>query len=199
MSTTKQPTAKKALRFWAIILALAVTGLLTALEYSRIINVWWPGTVVRRFSSKAPRATFWMSRQLHCETHFLALGLLPQPTSQLPSCSHIQDPAIVSIVSGGEAYQHATRIFLDSLPNDVRVQVKSIFLASQRRTWQVATGFAGLGFALVSLEKEIKLRQELDTDFGMKTKEKKEGGSNGQAQHQGIELDTISYKDTSRS
>ncbi|KAL8727611.1 MAG: hypothetical protein Q9166_005919 [cf. Caloplaca sp. 2 TL-2023] len=114
--------------------------------------------------------------------------------------SRIQDPAIVSIVSGGEAYQHATRIFLDSLPNDVRVQVKSVFLASLRRTWQVAIGFAGLGFALVSLEKEIKLRQELDTDFGMKTKEKKEGESNGgRAQHQGIELETISQRETSRS
>lgn len=96
--------------------------------------------------------------------------------------SRIHDPAVVSLLSGGKAYQHATHQFLSSLPDDVSAQVVSVFLASLRRTWQIAIAFAGLGFALVSLEREIKLRQKLDTEFGMTTVEKKKGellGDNG--------------------
>ncbi|KAI4160866.1 MAG: hypothetical protein LQ342_005391 [Letrouitia transgressa] len=89
--------------------------------------------------------------------------------------TRIQDPGVVRLLSGGKAYQHATRLFLDTLPPDVSRQVKSVFLASLKRTWQVAIGFAGFGFVLVSLEKEIKLRKELDTEYGMtERKEKKE-------------------------
>ncbi|KAL8818230.1 MAG: hypothetical protein Q9223_003097 [Gallowayella weberi] len=82
----------------------------------------------------------------------------------------IRDPALLSRLTGGQAYQHATRQFLDSLPREVAQQVSAVFLDSLKRTWHVAIGFAGLGFVLVSLEREIKLRQDLNTEFGMASK-----------------------------
>ena len=88
--------------------------------------------------------------------------------------SQIQDPAVVALLSGGNAYQHATRLFVENFPAPVARQVSGVILASLKRTWQIAIVFAGLGFALVSLEKEIKLRQGLDTDFGIKDKKAKE-------------------------
>ena len=112
----------------------------------------------------------------------------------------IQDPTVVAQLSGGKAYQHATRLFLESLPDEVSRQVTSVFLASLKRTWQTAIGFAALGFVLVSLERELKLRQELDTEFGINTKEKKQaeiGGFSEQQPH--MELETLSKKGTARS
>ncbi|KAI4199284.1 MAG: hypothetical protein LQ346_002593 [Caloplaca aetnensis] len=85
----------------------------------------------------------------------------------------VRDPAILSVLTGGQAYQHATRQFLDSLPREVARQVSAVFLETLKRTWQVAIGFAGLGFVLVSLEREIKLRQDLNTEFGVTPKEAK--------------------------
>lgn len=84
----------------------------------------------------------------------------------------IRDPTVLSLLTGGQAYQHATRQFLDLLPRPLAQQVSAVFLDSLKRTWQVAIGFAGLGFVLVSLEREIKLRQDLNTEFGMTPKEK---------------------------
>ena len=115
--------------------------------------------------------------------------------------SRIQDPTVIAVMSGGKAYQHATRLFLDTLPDVVSRQVTSVLLASLKRTWQTAIGFAGLGFVLVTLEREIKLRQELDTEFGMNTNEKTKkeniGGLSEQQQH--MELETRSKNGTSRS
>ena len=104
----------------------------------------------------------------------------------------IQDPAVLALLTGGQAYERATRQFLDSLPHEIARQVSSVFLDSLKRTWQVAIGFAGFGFVLVSLEREIKLRQKLDTEFGLTTKgEKSKDGPNGASgQEQQIELET---------
>ena len=112
----------------------------------------------------------------------------------------IQNPAVVTLLSGGKAYQHATRQFLDSLPKEISAQVTSVMLASLRRTWQVAIGFAGFGFVLVSLEREIKLRQELDTEFGMVTKEEKGRrliGESGQQQPMELEARSKNGEDQS--
>lgn len=56
--------------------------------------------------------------------------------------SRVHDPAVVALMSGGLAYQHATRAFLDSLPKPVAAQVTSVFVDSLRRTWQIAIAFA---------------------------------------------------------
>ncbi|KAL8979641.1 MAG: hypothetical protein Q9205_005073 [Flavoplaca limonia] len=85
----------------------------------------------------------------------------------------IEDPALLAVLTGGQAYQHATRQFLDSLPQEAARQVSFVFLDALKRTWHVAIAFAGLGFVLVSLEREIKLRKDLNTEFGITQKEAK--------------------------
>lgn len=79
----------------------------------------------------------------------------------------ISDPAIARQLNGGKAYEHATQKFLDTLTSQVRSEVISVFSDSLRLTWQLALGFSALGFALVILQKEVKLRRVLDTEFGM--------------------------------
>ena len=86
----------------------------------------------------------------------------------------ITDVAIREQVDGGEAYQHATAAFLELLSSETREQFVSVLNDSLRRTWQVAIAFAVLGFVLVIVEKEVPLRDELETDYGITEKQAKD-------------------------
>lgn len=92
--------------------------------------------------------------------------------------SRITDPAIVAQVSGGNAYQFATRSFLETLSVSTKTQFISVLNDSLRRTWQISIAFAALGFLLVIVEKEIPLRNDLETnEYGMVEKESKAASS----------------------
>lgn len=84
--------------------------------------------------------------------------------------SRISDPTIGTLLSGGQAYEHATANFVNSLSSQpfLQSQVISVYSESLKLVWQVAIGISGLGFLLVFLENEVKLRTELQTEFGMK-------------------------------
>ena len=73
---------------------------------------------------------------------------------------------------GGQAYEHATAVFLRGLSSETREQFKEVLTESLKRTWYVAIAFSTLGFLLVIIEKEIPLRQELETEYGMVENEK---------------------------
>ncbi|KIW78069.1 hypothetical protein Z517_07902 [Fonsecaea pedrosoi CBS 271.37] len=89
----------------------------------------------------------------------------------------IADPVIRRQLINGQAYSHATAAFLDTLSAPTREQFIEVLNGSLRRTWQVSIGFAALGFLLPFFEKEIPLRQELETEFGMEKKENKDSAS----------------------
>jgi EmrB/QacA subfamily drug resistance transporter len=88
---------------------------------------------------------------------------------------YITDMAIREQVDDGEAYQHATAAFLKLLSSETREQFVSVLNDSLRCTWQVAIAFAVLGFVLVIVEKEVPLRDELETDYGITEKQAKDG------------------------
>ncbi|PYH99612.1 MFS general substrate transporter [Aspergillus ellipticus CBS 707.79] len=84
----------------------------------------------------------------------------------------ITDPAIAAQLANGKAYESATKSFMDTITNPVtRAQVVSVYVDSIRTVWYVAMAFAVLGFLLVIVEKEIPLRQKLDTKFSMEKDE----------------------------
>ena len=91
-------------------------------------------------------------------------------------CTHlsssISDSTVGNLVSSGQAYEHATANYVNSLIGRplLRHQVISVYSESLKLVWQVAIGISGLGFLLVFLEKEVKLRTELETEFGMEEK-----------------------------
>ncbi|OQV03822.1 hypothetical protein CLAIMM_08816 [Cladophialophora immunda] len=89
----------------------------------------------------------------------------------------ITDPVARGQLIDGQAYGHATAAFLDTLSAPTREQVVAVLNGSLRRTWQVGIGFAALGFLLAFLEKEIPLRQDLETEFGMEKEESEIGTS----------------------
>ncbi len=69
--------------------------------------------------------------------------------------------------AAGGAYGDASSQFLDSLSTQTRAEVVAVQSSALQRSWQVALGFGLAGFIAAAVIKQIPLRKELDTDFGM--------------------------------
>jgi Major Facilitator Superfamily len=87
--------------------------------------------------------------------------------------SQIRNPAVRASLSHGRAYSHVSRDFIKSFPNPLRDEIIGAYSESMKLVWQVAISFVGLTFLLVFLEKEIKLRTDLETEYGRKEKTSK--------------------------
>lgn len=92
--------------------------------------------------------------------------------------SQISDPAIRSELANGGAYalastggQPATAGWDPAL----KAKVVGIYVESLKRCWQVALGFSLLAFVLCFVVKDVALRTDLETDFGLE-REKQSGG-----------------------
>lgn len=84
----------------------------------------------------------------------------------------ISDPVVRNQMYRGGAYQLATRAFMRSLNGDpvVKAQVVSVYVDSLKLVWQVCIAFAAIGVPLAFCVKSLKLRDELDTEFGFEKK-----------------------------
>jgi hypothetical protein len=84
--------------------------------------------------------------------------------------TRITDENVRAVLSGGQAYEHATKSFVNSLQGLVHTQVVSVYTDSLKMIWQVALCVAGLGFIVAFFEEELEMRTELKTDFGVEEK-----------------------------
>jgi len=93
------------------------------------------------------------------------------------------DASVRAAFTHGQAYQHATKAFLNSFPPAIQEQLVNVYVEALKRVWQIGVVFAGITFLSVFLEKEIKLRTELDTEFGLangrKEKDVEKSNANG--------------------
>ena len=87
--------------------------------------------------------------------------------------SRVSDLAARKAVSHGQAYSHASREFLNGLDAETKDQIVGVFSDSLRLVWIVAVAFAAVALLAVFIEKEIELRQDLETEFGMKDEKPK--------------------------
>ncbi|RDL36049.1 putative multidrug resistance protein fnx1 protein [Venustampulla echinocandica] len=79
----------------------------------------------------------------------------------------ISDPQVVAIFNQGDAYQYGTAKFLDSFPLVIKNQIISVYTGALKQVWQLGIVFSGVSFLLVFLEKETRLRTELESEFGL--------------------------------
>ena len=101
----------------------------------------------------------------------------------------ISDRSLVDALSNGNAYQHATKTFVNGITDlAVRAEVVSVFEDAMQLVWKVGIAFAGLGVLVVLVEKDVVLREKLNTEFGMEEKGKKSGKGKDQAEA-GVELE----------
>ncbi len=81
-----------------------------------------------------------------------------------------------TLAAGGTVY---SALGLDENPS-LEATVKSIYVDSLKLCWQVGLAFALLGFLLTFLAKELPMRTELETEFGMaEESEKRSDGELG--------------------
>ncbi|KAJ5970423.1 Major facilitator superfamily domain general substrate transporter [Penicillium vulpinum] len=83
----------------------------------------------------------------------------------------ISDASVREILSNGHAYQHASNTFINSLSEPVKSEVIGVFSDSLKLVWEVSIAFCGLACILVFFEKDVPLRKELETDYGMAEKD----------------------------
>ena len=100
----------------------------------------------------------------------------------------IGDAAVQSQLSSGAAYSYASGGFIKSLPAELKLKVLSVYVDSLETVWQGMLAFALFGFLCVFLEKQIELRKELDTEYGIENE--KEAASELEAARSYVVTDT---------
>lgn len=87
--------------------------------------------------------------------------------------NRIDDPSVRALIANGQAYSHATSAVLLSLETNTRDQVISVFTDSLKLVWIVAVVVAGVSFFAIFAEREIGLRDDLSTSYGLNEPEKR--------------------------
>jgi MFS family permease len=72
----------------------------------------------------------------------------------------------------GQAYQNANAGFINSFPVQFRPAIIDAYVGTLRRVWLIAIVFTASIFLAAFFEKEIELRTELDTEYGLKGRKK---------------------------
>jgi MFS family permease len=78
------------------------------------------------------------------------------------------DPSISQYFKHGLAYQNADAKFRDSFPAQFRPAIIDAYVGALKRVWLIGILFTIVIFLASFLEKEIVLRTELDTEYGLK-------------------------------
>lgn len=86
----------------------------------------------------------------------------------------IQDPKTRLQLADGAAYAYASQQFVPNLPPETREQVTEVYTKALRIVWWLSIGLSIFAFLCVFVEKDIELRSELETEFGLHKKAKLE-------------------------
>ncbi|RFU74839.1 multidrug resistance fnx1 [Trichoderma arundinaceum] len=81
--------------------------------------------------------------------------------------SSLFDASIRDEFTRGQAYEHATAQFVNSFDPSTRVVIIDAYTDALKRVWLVSIAFGAVAFLSVFFEKELTLRTELDSDFGL--------------------------------
>lgn len=79
----------------------------------------------------------------------------------------ISDAATRELLSHGHAYQYGSRDFVNSFAEPLKGQIIGVYSDSLRVVWLVALGVSAIPFVLSFGEEQIKLRKDLDTEYGL--------------------------------
>lgn len=85
----------------------------------------------------------------------------------------VHDAGVEKELGNGRAYEHASAAFIKELSlqsPELGRKVTKIFTSGFNEIWGICLGLAVAGMLVTSLERQVKLRKELDSDFGLKGK-----------------------------
>jgi hypothetical protein len=84
--------------------------------------------------------------------------------------AEITDASVRDQFLDGNAYSNANSEFLSSFAEQTRAQIVNVYEGALQQIWLVSLAFAGVCFLLVLVEREIVLRTELETEYGLAEK-----------------------------
>ena len=93
--------------------------------------------------------------------------------------NRIDSPELRQQLTAGHAYEYASASFVRAVPEPVRGQVIGVYTDALKLVWQISIVFSGVAFLFIFLEKQVKLRTELDTEYGLMEKQKEKGMEDG--------------------
>jgi hypothetical protein len=82
----------------------------------------------------------------------------------------VSDPRARQLLGGGGAYQQALAAFFRQFSPDVQNEIRGLYTLALDRVFWIGAIFAGLACLLTLLEREVPLRQHLDTEYGLEKK-----------------------------
>jgi MFS family permease len=80
----------------------------------------------------------------------------------------IEDSLARGELSNGQAYEHASATFISKFDDHVSEQILGAFTASFRLVWIIFLALAVLGLLVTLMERQVRLRRDLDSDYGLK-------------------------------
>lgn len=99
------------------------------------------------------------------------------------SATTIDDPGVRALFDGGNrAYENAYADFVWSFPPPVRDQIVQTYSDALKLIWQISIAFSGINFLIIIFEKQVPLRTELETEFGLE-----DGGKGAKASEKDVE------------
>ncbi|ERS95417.1 hypothetical protein HMPREF1624_08295 [Sporothrix schenckii ATCC 58251] len=79
----------------------------------------------------------------------------------------ISDPAVAAQFRNGRSYEAATAATIQAIPEPVRSEVVGVYVAALKYVWRFSIILGGVSFFLVFFEKQVKMRTELETEYGL--------------------------------
>ena len=97
------------------------------------------------------------------------------------SAAGIEDVGVRRLLGSGEAFSLAMQSFVNAYPEPLRSQIQAAFDYGFNKVMLVSVGFAGLALLLSLCEEDIKLRTDLETEFGLEDRRSSRDGANVEA------------------
>ncbi|GLI77205.1 hypothetical protein PoHVEF18_005491 [Penicillium ochrochloron] len=86
----------------------------------------------------------------------------------------ISDPAVRELLSAGQAYERASKAFVNSYSDPVRSEIINAYSESLKRTWQISIALAAVAFLVVFLERDVMMRTTVESEYGLKEEKAKD-------------------------
>ncbi|KAG8164526.1 hypothetical protein KVR01_006444 [Diaporthe batatas] len=83
----------------------------------------------------------------------------------------ISSPVAAGLLRGGGAYQFASADFVRRFPPAVQDEIRAVYRRAIQRVLYAAISFTGFGWLICWFERDIPLRTELVTDYGLREDE----------------------------
>ncbi|KAH8897383.1 MFS general substrate transporter [Thozetella sp. PMI_491] len=86
--------------------------------------------------------------------------------------SLVSDTGARQLLAGGGAYQQAGAAFVQQFDPVVQAEIRALYRMALSRVFWIGAIFAGLACILVPIEREVPLRKQLETDYGLDAEKK---------------------------